>query len=65
MTAEGDIVMDAEQLLSDQLVIEELAREARRRGYFVLALSREEKVQVLMYLCGIVVGAMLFGGARG
>lgn len=65
MTAEGDVVMEAEQLLSDRLVIEELTREARRRGYFVLALSQEEKVQILMYLCGVIAGIWIAGGLRG
>lgn len=49
----------------DTLVLDELVRECRRRGYLVVALSREEKVQAICVLLGILYGWMLFGGGRG
>lgn len=48
----------------DGLVLDELKREARRRGHYVLTMSTEDFSLYLMWFLGILLGLTLAGGRK-
>lgn len=50
---------------SDRLILAELRREAKARGFLVFTISEESFWLYATYLLGILVGAWLAGGDRG
>ena len=49
----------------DRLILAELRREAKARGYLVFTMNEESFWLYAMYFLGILVGAWLAGGNRG